>query len=80
MKSQRENSMKQRYAYVTEKAADGSYSAYVLDLSGCITSGETVEEVKQNVRHAVDLHIESLREHNEPVPPSTSVVDVVEVA
>lgn len=72
--------MTRRYVYIIQNAADGSYSAYVPDLPGCTTSGETIDEVKHNIRDAVDLHTESLRENNEPVPPPTSVVDVVEAA
>ena len=69
-----------KYVFVIEKAADGSYSAYVPDLPGCTTSGDSPAEVRQLIREAVKLHIESLREHNEPVPPPTSVADVVEAA
>jgi predicted RNase H-like HicB family nuclease len=69
-----------KYVYVIEKATDGSYSAFVPDLPGCTTSGDTAEDVKSSIKEAVDLYIDSLREHNEPVPPPTSSVDVVEAA
>lgn len=69
-----------KYVYVIERANDGSYSAYVPDLPGCTTSGDTVEEVKRNIKDAVDLYIDSLREHNEPVPAPSSIVDVIEAA
>jgi len=69
-----------KYVYVIEKANDGSYSAYVPDLPGCTTSGDSIEEVRQLIGEAVALHIESLREHNEPVPLPTSMADVVEAA
>ncbi len=69
-----------RYVYVIEQAEDGSYSAFVPDLPGCTTSGETSEEVRLNIKDAVDTYIESLREHNEPVPQPKSVADVVEAA
>ena len=69
-----------KYVYVIEKANDGSYSAYVPDLPGCTTSGETVDEVKRNIKDAVDLYIESLRENDEPVPAPSSMVDVIEAA
>lgn len=41
-------------ANVIERASDGSYSAFVPDLPGCTTSGETVEEVKSQIKDAVD--------------------------
>ena len=69
-----------KYAYIIEKAPDGSYSAYVPDLPGCTTCGDSLDEVRQLIAEAVKLHIESLREHGEPVPPPSSVADVVEAA
>jgi predicted RNase H-like HicB family nuclease len=69
-----------KHVYVIEKAPDGSYSAFIPDLPGCTTSGENPEEVRSNIKDAVDLYIDSLRELNEPVPPPTSSVDVVDVA
>jgi predicted RNase H-like HicB family nuclease len=69
-----------KYVYVIEQAADGSYSAYVPDLPGCTTSGATADEVRRNIKDAVNSYIESLREHNEPVPAPTTTVDVVEAA
>ena len=41
-----------RYAIVIEKA-EGNYSAYVPDLPGCVTVGDTVEELIDNIREAV---------------------------
>ncbi|MGB7157517.1 MAG: type II toxin-antitoxin system HicB family antitoxin [Tepidisphaeraceae bacterium] len=69
-----------RYVYIIEKAKDGSYSAYVPDLPGCTTSADTADEVRRNIKDAVDSYIESLREHNEAIPAPTSTTDVVEAA
>lgn len=69
-----------KYVYVIERANDGSYSAYVPDLPGCTTSGDTADEVRRNIKDAVGTYIESLREHNEPVPAPTSSTDFVEAA
>lgn len=67
-----------KYVYVIEKSTDGSYSAYVPDLPGCTSCGDTVDELKRNMKDAVSLYIDSLREHGERVPPPTSSADVVE--
>jgi predicted RNase H-like HicB family nuclease len=72
--------MKAKYVYVIEKANDGSYSAYVPDLPGCTTSGDTADDVKSSIKDAVATYIDSLREHNEPVPPPTSQTGHVEAA
>jgi predicted RNase H-like HicB family nuclease len=69
-----------KYLYVIEKATDGSYSAYVPDLPGCTTCGETVAEVQEGMKEAVSLYIESLREHGEPVPEPSSSIGEVEAA
>jgi predicted RNase H-like HicB family nuclease len=65
------------YVVVIEKANDGSYSAYVPDLRGCVACGDTQTEARKLIEEAVALHIESLRNHGEPVPTPMSIVDVV---
>jgi predicted RNase H-like HicB family nuclease len=42
-------------------------------------AGFTREEVEKLIHEAVELHIESLREHGEPVPPPTSAASTVAV-
>jgi predicted RNase H-like HicB family nuclease len=67
------------YAVVIEGAND-SYSAYVPDLPGCVAAGASIEEVTSMMRDAIELHIESLRAHGEPVPTPTTAVRLVDVA
>ena len=67
-----------RYAVVIEKAGE-NYSAYVPDLPGCISTGETVAQAEQNIREAIEFHIEGMREDGVPVPPPSSQVEYVEV-
>jgi predicted RNase H-like HicB family nuclease len=69
-----------KYAVVIEKAKDGGYWAYLPDLPGCVSRGDTVDEVERNIREAVEFHIESLRDHGEPVPPPTTSVTTVDAA
>jgi len=65
-----------KYAIVIEKGPN-NYSAYVPDLPGCITTGKTLEEVQRNIREAIELHLEGMREDGEPIPePSTAVAYV----
>jgi predicted RNase H-like HicB family nuclease len=60
-------------AIVIEKG-DNNLSAYVPDLPGCITTGRTTEEIERNIREAIVLHLEGLREDGEPIPePQTAV-------
>jgi len=57
---------------------DGVFVATVSALPGCISQGGTREEAIRNVREAMEGYVESLRERNEPIPPSIQeeVIDV----
>ncbi len=67
-----------RYAVVIEKAPS-NYSAYVPDLPGCIATGATVEETQQQIREAIEFHVEGLRDGGFPVPEPTSLAISVDV-
>ena len=56
-----------QYAIIYEKC-ENSYSAYVLDLPGCIAVGETLEEVRASIAEAIEFHIKALREAGYTVP------------
>lgn len=68
------------YVAVIERAADGTYSAYVPDLPGCVTSGATLQETQTLIEEAVSLHLDSLRHHGEPIPPPSTATHVVHAA
>lgn len=68
-----------RYAIVIEKAVS-NYSAYVPDLPGCVATGQTIEETEQQIREAIEFHLEGLREDGLPAPMPKSQVEYVEVA
>jgi predicted RNase H-like HicB family nuclease len=68
-----------RYAIVIEKA-ENNYSAYVPDLPGCVATGASVEEVEGQIREAIELHLEGMREDGIPFPTPQSRVDYVEVS
>jgi len=56
------------YSVFFEHDPDGGYVATVPALPGCHSQGETVTEVVSNIREAIDLYIESLVAHDEPIP------------
>ena len=66
-----------RYAIVIEKA-NGNYSAYVPDLPGCVATGDSVAAVEIEIRNAIRVHIDGLKEDGLPVPKPTSIADYVE--
>jgi predicted RNase H-like HicB family nuclease len=68
-----------RYAIVIENAGS-NFSAYVPDLPGCIATGATAAEAEREIREAIELHIEGMREDGDPIPPPSSSVQYVEIA
>jgi predicted RNase H-like HicB family nuclease len=68
-----------RYAIVIENAGR-NFSAYVPDLPGCVATGASVEEVEREIREAIQLHIEGMREDGDAIPPPSSSVQYVEIA
>ena len=68
-----------RYAIVIEKA-ENNYAAYVPDLLGCVATGQTLEEVEQQIREAIEFHIRGMREDGLPIPEPASCVEYIEVA
>ena len=47
---------------VIVKDPDGGYYAYVPQLPGCHSQGETVEETVENIKEAIELYLEVLSE------------------
>jgi predicted RNase H-like HicB family nuclease len=44
--------------FVIEKSSEG-YFSYCPELKGCFTQGDTLDEVKQNIREAIELYLET---------------------
>ena len=67
-----------KFRVLVEIDEDGMFVAEVPSLPGCVSQGRTREEALQNVEEAISGYLESLRAHDEPIPPSISeeVVDV----
>jgi predicted RNase H-like HicB family nuclease len=68
-----------RYAMIIEPG-ERNYSAYLLDLPGCIVTAKTIDELKELMSKAIELHISGLREDGLSVPEPTSLADYVEAA
>ena len=68
-----------KYRVLIEQDEDGIFVAEVPALPGCISQGNTRIEVLRNIQEAITAYLESLKAHNEPIPPSINE-EVVEVA
>lgn len=69
-----------RYAVVIEKAPDSNYGAYVPDLPGCVSVGDTLDEVARNIQEAIEFHLDSMRRDGDTIPEPTTLVQYAEVA
>jgi predicted RNase H-like HicB family nuclease len=67
-----------KYRVLIEKDEDGMFVAEVPALPGCISQGQTRAEVLENIQEAIEAYLESLKAHNEPIPPPIEE-EVVEV-
>ena len=68
-----------KYRVIIEQDEDGMFVAEVPSLPGCISQGITRGEALRNIQEAIEVYIESLKVHNEPIPPSIDE-EIVEVA
>jgi predicted RNase H-like HicB family nuclease len=68
-----------KYAVVIEQGPT-SFGAHVPDLPGCAAVGESKEEVLRLIQEAIEIHIESLLERGEKIPPPSSSIEYVHVA
>ena len=64
---------------IEKESEDEGYYAYSPTLPGCFSNGLTIEEAKQNIRAAVQQHIESLLAHGEPIPQNERLVHLEEL-
>ena len=68
------------YLVVFEKSKDGSIWATVPDLDGCYSCGNNIEEAKSNVKEAITLYLEDLKEEGKPIhAPSHLKAELIEV-
>lgn len=70
--------MSVKYAVIFERAAT-NWAAYVPDLPGCMTTGKTLEQARENIREAIEGHLETLRQYGEPVPAPSAIAGEVEI-
>lgn len=68
-----------KYLVIYEKTTSG-YCAYVPDLPGCVASGDTKPEVKNNIYDAIEFHLEGLILEDEVIPLSQTEAEVLEFA
>jgi predicted RNase H-like HicB family nuclease len=67
-----------KYIIIYEQRST-SWGAYVPDLPGVASVGDTREEVERLIQEAIELHLEGMREEGLPIPLPSSFAGEVEV-
>jgi predicted RNase H-like HicB family nuclease len=62
-----------QFTVVIEKDEDGVYISSCPALQGCHSNGETYQEALENLREAIQLHIEARQSVGEPIPIEVAV-------
>jgi predicted RNase H-like HicB family nuclease len=47
-----------------------NFSAHVPTLPGCVSTGDTPEEIKRNIQEAIAFHLKGMLEDGDPIPAS----------
>lgn len=66
--------MAMQFTAVYQQVAEGGYVAWVEELPGANTQGETLEETRRNLEEAVALILEANREAAKPSPDEGAVI------
>ncbi len=66
----------QNYAVVIHEDPDGGFWGEVPALPGCYSQGETIEELKHNIREAIAGVLEVLKEQGREPDSGIQILDV----
>ncbi len=58
---------------------DGYFVAEVPSLPGCISQGQTRDEAMHNIKEAIELYEDVLREQGKPIPEDYPAIEVATV-
>ncbi|PIR96589.1 MAG: antitoxin HicB [Candidatus Doudnabacteria bacterium CG10_big_fil_rev_8_21_14_0_10_42_18] len=62
------------YNVVFTPEPEGGFTVTVPALRGCVTYGKTLIEAKAMAQEAIELMIETLEDHGEPIPTDNSLI------
>jgi len=64
------------YTIAVYKAQEGGYYAECLNFRGCYTQGETIEEIRENMKEAIALYVD----YDDDTQSEETVEDIITVA
>jgi predicted RNase H-like HicB family nuclease len=67
-----------KFRVIIEQDEDGIFVARCPALPGCISQGKTRKEAEGNIKEAIQGYLESLKKHDEPIPPpiTEEIIDI----
>jgi antitoxin HicB len=68
-----------KFRVTIEQDEDGAFVANCPTLPGCISQGKTRAEAQANIKEAIQGYLESLKKHDEPIPPPITD-EIIEIA
>lgn len=60
--------MERIFNVIFQAEPEGGFTAIVPSLPGCVTYGKTLKNAQEMVLEAVELYLESVKKHAEPMP------------
>jgi predicted RNase H-like HicB family nuclease len=66
-----------KYTIVIHQDPNGGYWAEAPELPGCVSQGETIEELKKNMHEAIEGYLEVMREEGRQPEVSVKVDEVL---
>jgi len=63
------------YRIVLRKEPEGTYTAFVPSLPGCITYGDSVEHALEMIKEAIEGYVAVLKEEGETVPDDNETLE-----
>lgn len=75
----RPESVKREYTVVYRPIEDGWIMATVPELPGAVTQGRTLNETREMIKEAVELLLESYREHAAKEMPENAVWETLSI-
>ena len=67
------------YSVIIHDAEEGGYWVEVPALPGCYSQGESVDDALANVKDAIELYMEALKDEDADIPVDSDVVFQVRV-
>ena len=68
-----------KFRVIIEQDEDGVFVASCPTLPGCLSQGITRAAAQANIKEAIQAYLDSLKKHNEPIPPPITE-EIIEIA